>query len=130
VPFLGIPVFSDTTITQHLLTTDGCDSIIHWNVSVKSSATHTSSAIENGIQITPNPSSGQTCITVNASDSNILLVKVHAATGALLQTITGNIHQQKQQMCLDLAPFANGIYFITVQSDTRQSIHRFIKSGT
>lgn len=122
VNYNGIAITGDTTLTESLLTSNGCDSLVTVNI-----ATMTTSIRENwpqqAIQISPNPARDFLILeTFNLNEKEVDIY-VRDIYGRLLS----KQQLMSQNMQIDLGNLEVGNYFLEIRGKEKIAVRRFVK---
>ncbi len=79
-----------------------------------------------GVNIYPNPTAGNTTLTVNSENSFSATIKVVSVTGAVVSNSSTNVVAGNNEISIDMNSLEEGMYFVEVSSEkgivARQSV--------
>ncbi len=125
---LGIPVFSDTTIIYEGVTTQGCDSIINFQIGLLTNTAE----LENSkftAQVQPNPTMGMTNLILKNKEQATLNLILYNLTGQSLKTIflDKTLSIGRYDIPINLEDLPLGIYYLKVETEHRKEVLRILK---
>jgi len=79
------------------------------------------------VQIAPNPTKGAVSVTFNATIEAAVRMEITDMNGRLLQTLTIERPKGASTTELDMAPFAAGVYWLNLYSNTGAERYKIVK---
>lgn len=95
-------------------------------VTITSTADINSLTLNNGYQIFPNPTTATANIVFNRNFNSKVFVKINDLTGKIIKTWSVENPVQDQNYNLDISGVPAGIYFISLENDTQNSIQKLV----
>jgi hypothetical protein len=74
-----------------------------------------------GLQVFPNPTTGQVMMTWSEQQLNNAAIEVYDAMGSLVTHIDGI---QSNKAIIDLSSFSNGVYFAKLKGDNKVAVQK------
>ncbi|MEM1120053.1 MAG: T9SS type A sorting domain-containing protein, partial [Bacteroidota bacterium] len=118
----GIAITGDTTLTETLTSSNGCDSLVMVNVSAMTTSV-TETWPQSAIKISPNPTTHTLNLTTSNLEESNIQVYVRDIYGRVLMSSL----LRSENMNLDVSNLEAGHYFIEVQAADRRALRRFVK---
>ena len=113
---------SNTTVTDTLLASNGCDSIVSLNLTIVSTVGIDNSAILSNVKVYPNPTEGNVNIEI-ANNNQELVIEIFNAVGTRVATVDTN-SQNNGSFKADLSNLASGLYIVRVKSGATVTTQR------
>ena len=125
---LGVPVFTDTTIVYHGLTTQGCDSIINFQVSLLTN-TSVLDFSDFSILVRPNPTIGAAHLLLDFSKNENLNISLHNLNGQKVKQVirNQNVPIGSIRIPLNMNDLLPGVYWVRVQTESYEKSIRVVK---
>jgi len=127
----GTTMLSDTVFLFQHQTAEGCDSIIHWEVTVLTSALNDLSKLPFKLEIFPNPTAQEAWLMAKGLDfgkSCIATIRLLDATGTLRHQWLRQEITSWEKINLNTAEIPSGIYFVEILLSDSKSILKLIKT--
>lgn len=123
---LGIPIQSDTVLTQKLTTSDGCDSLVQYTVIVDLSSSK-EVIHDKQIQIVPNPNNGSFYLQFDVEDERLIEIKILDVKGIELgRKKVGEPEMTIGRKLWFKESFPPGVYYLWIQSDKGIRVRQFL----
>ncbi|MCB0662924.1 MAG: T9SS type A sorting domain-containing protein, partial [Saprospiraceae bacterium] len=125
-------IITDTIFGINYESEFGCDSIVIYDVTVRTSSTENTNVESSTFSLFPNPTNGNVWLKGLALDVFPITVSLFSATGAsVFQNRT--FHQTNLKghaIELDLGEIANGLYFLKIENKSGHllGVEKFIKN--